>query len=80
MRITKIWNISLPPDMSKAAEKAAKEESRTKSELMREALRQYLWARRWKGLRSYGEGKVRELGLREEDAAAMVREIRNGKR
>lgn len=80
MRITKIWNISLPPDMAKAAEKAAKEESRTKSELMREALRQYLWARRWKGLRLYGQSKAGKLGLREEDAAAMVREVRNGRR
>ncbi len=80
MRITKIWNISLPPDMARAAEKAAKEESRTKSELMREALRQYLWGRRWKRLRLYGEGKARELGLREEDTAAIVREVRSGGR
>lgn len=73
MRTTKIWNISLPPDMSKAAEEAATEESRTKSELVREALRQYLWARRWRELRAYGERTARHAGFREEDAADIVR-------
>jgi CopG family transcriptional regulator/antitoxin EndoAI len=79
MRVTKIWNISLPPEMAKAAEKAAKDESRTKSELIREALRQYLWARRWKDLRFYGEEKARRLGMREEDVAGVVREARTGR-
>lgn len=79
MRVTKIWNISLPPEMAKAAEKAAKVESRTKSELVREALRQYLWGRRWKELRFYGEEKARQLGMREEDVANAVREARTGR-
>jgi len=79
LRITKIWNISLPPDIAKAAETAAKEESRTKSELVREALRQYLWGRRWKALRLYGEGKARQLGMKEEDVAGIVRESRAGR-
>lgn len=79
MRVTKIWNISLPPEMAKAAEKAAKDESRTKSELVREALRQYLWARRWKNLRFYGEDKARQTGIREEDVQGMVREVRSGR-
>lgn len=80
MRVTKIWNISLPPDMAEAAEKAAKEESRTKSEFVREALRQYLWGRKWKELRMYGEEKARQKGLTEEEASALVHEARRGRR
>jgi len=80
MRVTKVWNISLPPDMADAAERTAREESRTKSELVREALRQYLWGRKWKKLRMYGEDKAREKGLREEKVPALVHEARRGRR
>ncbi len=75
-RATKVWNISLPPEIAKEAEVVAKKEARTKSELVREALRQYLWSAKWKGLRAYGQKKVRKLGLREEDVEPLVDEIR----
>lgn len=42
MRTTRVWTISLPPAMSRAAQHVAKREQRTKSELVREALRLYL--------------------------------------
>ena len=45
MRRTRTWTISLPPDMSAAAEAVALQEQRTKSELLREALRLYLGQR-----------------------------------
>lgn len=80
MRTTKVWNISIPPDMATAAEKAAKEEARTKSELIREALRQYLWGRRWKAIREYGERKVRDLGFKEEDVDDLVHQSRKARR
>jgi metal-responsive CopG/Arc/MetJ family transcriptional regulator len=41
-RRTRIWTVSLPPDMSELAEGLAREEQRTKSELIREALRLYI--------------------------------------
>lgn len=46
MRVTRTWTISLPPPMSRLAQRIAKEEHRTKSELIREALRNYLANRR----------------------------------
>lgn len=79
MRVTKIWNISLPPDMARAAEKAAKKEFRTKSELIREALRQYLWSLRWKELRLYGEQKARQLSLKEDAVDNLIHQIRKDK-
>jgi len=80
MRSTKIWNISLPPEMAKAAEQTAKAEARTRSELIREALRQYLWGRRWRALRQYGEQKSRAMGIREEDVDYMIHDARKAKR
>jgi metal-responsive CopG/Arc/MetJ family transcriptional regulator len=46
MRVTQTWTISLPPAMSRLAQRIAREEHRTKSELIREALRGYLANRR----------------------------------
>lgn len=75
-RTTKVWNISLPPDIAKEAEAIAKKESCTKSELVREALRQYLWSVRWKALRAYGQKKARKLKLRKEGVEQLVDKIR----
>jgi Arc/MetJ-type ribon-helix-helix transcriptional regulator len=41
MRTTKVYSITMPPDMARQAERLAKKENRTMSELMREALRRY---------------------------------------
>lgn len=40
-RTTKVYSITMPPEMGKQAEQLAKQESRTMSELMREAFRRY---------------------------------------
>ncbi|MCX6625617.1 MAG: ribbon-helix-helix domain-containing protein [Acidobacteria bacterium] len=41
MRTTRVYSITMPPDMAKQAERLAKKENRTMSELMREAFRRY---------------------------------------
>lgn len=41
MRNTKVYSITMPPEMAKHAERLARKENRTMSELMREALRRY---------------------------------------
>ena len=41
MRTTKVYSITMPPEMARQAERLAKKENRTMSELMREALRRY---------------------------------------
>ncbi|MGA1841612.1 MAG: ribbon-helix-helix protein, CopG family [bacterium] len=74
-RTTVVWNISLPPKIAKEAENIAEEESRTKSELVREALRQYLWTIKIKKLEVYGQKKQKK-GLFEEDIEHLVDDIR----
>lgn len=75
-RTTVIWNISLPPSMAKDAEAIAKKEARTKSELVREALRQYLWASKMKKLQTYGQKKAKSVKIHEEDIEKLVDELR----
>lgn len=41
MRNTKVYSITMPPELGRQAERLAKKESRTMSELMREAFRRY---------------------------------------
>ena len=41
MRNTKVYSITMPPEMAKKAERLARKENRTMSELVREALRRY---------------------------------------
>ena len=41
MRSTRVYSITMPPDLARKAERLAKKENRTMSELMREALRNY---------------------------------------
>ena len=52
MRTTKPIRVSLPPDLLRETQRAAREEARTRSELIRDALQQYLTSRRWRRLRS----------------------------
>jgi predicted DNA-binding protein len=42
VRTTRVYSITMPPDMAKQAERLAKKENRTMSELMREAFRRYV--------------------------------------
>src|SRR6058998_3728054 len=65
MRTTRIFSLSLPPDLAREAERIAKQEGRTKSELFREALRRYVEERRWRALQRYGQDRARKLGMTE---------------
>ncbi|HTR35811.1 MAG TPA: ribbon-helix-helix protein, CopG family [Bryobacteraceae bacterium] len=75
-RTTKVYSITMPPEMGRQAEQLAKEESRTMSELMREAFRRYQIERAERRLladpmRSKHLAELRRLvtELREESAA-----------
>ena len=76
-QVTTIW---LPPTLARSAEKVAEQEGRTKSELIREALRQYIWLNRWSRLRRYGTAKARDIGLKQEDIDTIIHEQRRAKK
>lgn len=64
--------ITLTPKLFRLAERIAREEGRTRSELLREALRKYVWERSWAKLQRLGSQKAKQLGLREEDVERMI--------
>lgn len=76
MRTAKSLSLSLPPDLLREANRAAKREGKTKSELFREALRCYLSDQRWQRLRQYGDQQSQRLGLVESDVDRLIHEHR----
>ena len=75
-RKSAILSISLPPDLAVDLDSAAKQEMRSRSELVREAVRQYVLAAKWKALRQKAALKAAEQGLKEEDIERLVDEER----
>jgi CopG family transcriptional regulator/antitoxin EndoAI len=75
-RKSSILSISLPPNLALDLDSAAKQEMRSRSELVREAVRQYLLAAKWRALRRKAALKAAEQGLREDDIERLVDEER----
>jgi CopG family transcriptional regulator/antitoxin EndoAI len=80
MKPARTVTISLPPELARRAERAARTEGRSRSELFREALRQYLDRRdRWDRIFAAGEQAAARLGVREEDVTAAIQERRRSR-
>ena len=76
-RATIQWTISIPPPLSREAERTAQEESRTKSELIREALRRYLEERSFHRAQNRLTRRLQKLGIQsEEDIERLIDEGR----
>ena len=77
MRTTKPITVSLPTDLLRETQRAAREEARTRSQLIRDALQQYLASRRWRRLRQWGIEAVERLGLKSEaELQRLLDEVR----
>ncbi|MGC2637273.1 MAG: ribbon-helix-helix protein, CopG family [Acidobacteriaceae bacterium] len=77
-RRSKVYTISLPPDLAARAEAIAKAESRTMSEIFRDAFRAYEAPRLPKWLeeaRAYAATR-NPMGYTEEDLPRLIREVR----
>jgi len=81
-RKSRVFTISLPPDLAARAEAIAKQESRTMSEVFREALRELETKQIMKALREAAEyGATRNLhGYTEADVPRLVKEARAARR
>ncbi|MCL4386424.1 MAG: ribbon-helix-helix domain-containing protein [Actinobacteria bacterium] len=71
-RITKTISLSVPPEMAKKIKRLMKEEGRTRSELIREALRRYMEEQEWEKIYRYGEMKVREKRITEDQIESII--------
>ncbi len=77
-RISRVFSISLPPDLAEKAERLAQQESRTMSELFREAFRVYYARDPRRKLAEIGEyaSTRNPNGYAEEDVPRLIKEAR----
>jgi CopG family transcriptional regulator/antitoxin EndoAI len=79
-RTSRVYTISLPPELAQKAEALAKRDSRTMSELFREAFRSYYAQQARRTMEEIGEyAASRNPGYTEVDVPRLVKEVRGGK-
>lgn len=81
-RVSKVYTISLPPELAQRAEALAKRDSRSMSELFREAFRTYYAQQARKTLDEIREYAASRNPSRytEADIPQLIREVRTEKR
>ncbi|MGO9518187.1 MAG: ribbon-helix-helix protein, CopG family [Candidatus Korobacteraceae bacterium] len=80
-RKSKVYTISLPPELARKAEALARRDSRTMSELFREAFRAYSAQQARRTLYELGEYAAgrNPKGYTEADVPRLIKEVRAGK-
>jgi metal-responsive CopG/Arc/MetJ family transcriptional regulator len=79
--LTQTFNISLPKQLVQQADIVAKKEFKNRSELIKEALRTYLYSSQtWGNMFKYGSKMAQKAGINdEEDVLKAISDYRNGK-
>ena len=80
MRPSQTVTVSLPPELAREVDRAARKEGRSRSEMFREALRQYLArGERWDRIFGHGEQAAKRLNITEEDVTRTVKARRKSR-
>jgi predicted transcriptional regulator len=75
--MSKLLSVSLPDDLSRGTDDLAAAQGRTRSEVVRDALRSYLWRERWReATREVGASAERQ-GVGPEDVEALIDDLRS---
>jgi metal-responsive CopG/Arc/MetJ family transcriptional regulator len=77
MAMSKLLSVSLPDELSDGADQLAAAQGRTRSEVVRDALRSYLWRERWSMATREARARAERAGIAPEDAERLVDEIRD---
>jgi CopG family transcriptional regulator/antitoxin EndoAI len=80
-RTSRVYTISLPPELAQKAEALARRDSRTMSELFREAFRTYYAEQARKTLEGIGDYATARnpAGYTEADVPRLIKEVRGQK-
>ena len=74
--MSKLLSVSLPDELSDGTDQLAAAQGRTRSEIVRDALRSYLWRERWSLATREARARAELEGIGPEDAEQLVDEIR----
>ena len=74
--MSKLLSVSLPDDLSARTDALAERQGRTRSEVVRDALRGYLWREQWAAAAQPVRAEAERRGIGAEDAEKLVDEAR----
>lgn len=74
--MSKLLSVSLPDDLSASADELAAAQGRTRSELVRDALRSYLWRERWAEATRAAKAAAETQGIGPDDVERLIDEVR----
>ena len=75
--MSKLLSVSLPDDLSRGTDDLAAAQGRTRSEVVRDALRSYLWRERWREATLEVGASAERQGIGPEDIEALVHDLRS---
>lgn len=76
MLMSRLLSVSLPDELSEGTDALAAAQGRTRSEVVRDALRSYLWRERWSIATREARVLAEREGIGPEDAERLVDEVR----
>jgi len=76
--MSKLLSVSLPDELSRSTDDLAAAQGRTRSEVVRDALRSYLWRERWREATREAGAAAERGGVGAEDVERLVDELRSG--
>lgn len=74
--MSRLLSVSLPDELSDGTDQLAAAQGRTRSEIVRDALRSYLWRERWSLATRVARARAEREGIGPEDTERLVDEIR----
>jgi metal-responsive CopG/Arc/MetJ family transcriptional regulator len=75
--MSKLLSVSLPDELSDGTDQLAAAQGRTRSEIVRDALRSYLWRERWSMATREARARAELEGIGPEDVEQLVDETRS---
>jgi metal-responsive CopG/Arc/MetJ family transcriptional regulator len=76
--MSKLLSVSLPDELSRSTDDLAAVQGRTRSEVVRDALRSYLWRERWREATREAEAMAERRGIGPDDVERLIDELRTG--
>jgi metal-responsive CopG/Arc/MetJ family transcriptional regulator len=77
--VAKLLSVSIPDDLMRATEDAARARGTTKSELVREALRRHVQLEAFRALQHEARDRAERRGVGPEDAETLVDDVRTSR-
>lgn len=70
--MSKLLSVSLPDELSAGTDQLAAVQGRTRSEVVRDALRSYLWRERWREATRLAAAQAEVAGVGPEDVEDLI--------